>query len=370
MRERSGQSLGPWSIACFACVALVLWPTPVLGQEVIVLPRTAPLGSVAPTPRLEPPPDLEGMTGAAVRGVAVVLDGDVWDVPLPPVTALKSGDLFTAARGRRGLEELLASGHFARGHVSAEAADGGVLVTMHVVPRRLVERLEVDLHGVRFDREEILREADLAEGGEIVGADIAVAKARVEHFFALHGYPAAQVDIRTRATADPLRASVLLDARSGPPRLFTDRHFYVFDAPPEEVATLTSAYTVKPKDRADEPAVDAADAALEQALRSKGWHRAVVSHDMVRMGEPGTVGRTILRVRIDTGPRQVPRFVGNDHYDADTLTAALDLEKDPDRTPAHLADKLTVFYQKHGFLDAEVRPEVRTGSQAAVQLLV
>ncbi len=75
-------------------------------------------------------------------------------------------------------------------------------------------------------------------------------------------------------------------------------------------------------------------------------------------------------MRIDAGARVVPRFEGNEHYDGDALAASLGLETETDRSPAHLADKLRSFYEKRGFLDVEVRTEVRGAEIDAVQELV
>jgi hypothetical protein len=241
---------------------------------------------------------------------------------------------------------------------------------VRVVPRKRIGRLEVDLHGARLDVDEVLRAADLEDGGEIVGADVGQTNARIARVLALHGYPSAIVDVETRVTDDPTRALVLVDVKPGAPRLVGQRRFYVFDADVDEVMRLAGVYGVSEGDRADQPALDAADVSLEQALRSRGWYRADVSHDLVWVGEPGRGGQVFLRVRIDAGPQQIPRFEGNDHFDERTLLGALGLDTETDRSPAHLAEKLRTFYQKRGFLDVEVRPETRGGDKDVVQLLV
>jgi len=45
-----------------------------------------------------------------------------------------------------------------------------VRLIVHVVPRKLIENLRLDLHGARVERDTLLREADLAEGGSLSGA--------------------------------------------------------------------------------------------------------------------------------------------------------------------------------------------------------
>jgi outer membrane protein insertion porin family len=66
----------------------------------------------------------------------------------------------------------------------------------------------------------------------------------------------------------------------------------------------------------------------------------------------------------------VPHFEGNEHYDADVLTAALGLEAEQDRSPARLVDKIRAFYQKREFLDVEVGVDTRRAEGARVELVV
>jgi outer membrane protein assembly factor BamA len=358
-------------------VALVLagvglTPAPARAQSApafLPVPPPAAAEPPAQVPVLDPPPDLSGLENRPVTRIAVVLEGNVWDdVQVPVVTSLKPGDPLTPAATRALLRELLRTGRFARGRVSAQPDGAGVLVTARVVPRKLIDRMQVDLHGARLDIDELLRTADLSEGGEIVGADLDATIESLERNFALHGYPAAKARIQMRDTDDAMRTLVLLDVASGAPRVIGDRSFYVFGASPEAVAPITKSYGMGAKDRVDEPVIDQADRALEQALRSKGWFSASVSHDLVWVITPGGGGHITLRVRIDAGALLLPRFDGNEHYDADVLTAALGLDTETDRSPAHLADKIHAFYEKRGFLDVEVRVEVR-GDEEPVKLL-
>jgi outer membrane protein assembly factor BamA len=161
----------------------------------------------------------------------------------------------------------------------------------------------------------------------------------------------------------------MVDVQAGPARTVDERRFYVFGSQAGKVMDLTGAYSVHPGDRTDEATIAAADLALEQALHAAGWYQARVTHDLVWVGPPGKQ-RALLRVRVDAGTLLVPRFEGNAHYDDATLKAALGLDTETDRSPTHLADKLVAFYQKRGFLDVEVRPELRGTEKDPVQVLV
>jgi outer membrane protein insertion porin family len=352
-------------------LALLLASASARAQTVVPLPPPPPPHVAAQVPTLGPPADLSSFVGKTIARVGVVLEGSVWnDVEVPSIRDVKAGDMLTPEAARRALAELLGTGQFARARATATAESSGVALLLRAAPRKLIGRLELDLHGARVDREELLREASLAEGGELVGTDIGETSARIAGYLALHGYPSARVDLRTRITDDPSRTFVIVDVAPGAPRLVDDRRLYIFGAAADQLTPLADTYAVGPNDRVDWPALDAADISLEQALHSKGWYRADVSHDLVWVGQPEHGGRVVLRVRIDSGPLQVPRFEGNEHYDTEALTAALAIDTETDRSPSHLADRLLTFYQRRGFLDIEVRPEVRGSDTEPVQLLV
>ena len=356
------------ALAILAIIALT--SVRAAAQDVRPIPP-APTAAPAPeVPTLAPAQELGDLAGKPVARVTAELEGNIWDdVQVPHVKSVKPGMVLTPALARRALDELLATGGFARGEVTASAENGGALLVVRVVPRKLIQKLQVDLHGAALDYTELLRDADLGEGAEIVGADVHQVDERIVRYCALHGFPSARVAIKTRATDDPMRTFVMLDVQPGPPRTVDDRRFYVFGSEAGKVMDLTGTYGVHPGDRTDEPAIAAADTALEQALHAAGWYHARVSHDVVWVG-PADKQRVLLRVRVDAGTLLVPRFEGNTHYDDATLTAALGLDTETDRSATHLADKLVVFYQKRGFLDVEVRPEVRGTETDPVQVLL
>jgi outer membrane protein insertion porin family len=354
-------------------------PAPATGDvQIIPIPRAPEAPAPPQLPTIAPPPDLGPLAGKPVSRVVVVPEGNIWgsNVDIPTITSVKAQEPLTAAVARRALDEAMASGGFARGRVTVQPEGAGVLVVVGVVPRKLIGHLEVDLRGARVERDEMLRESELAEGGEVVGADVDEATGRIERYFALHGYPSAHVEITSRDTDDPKRVAIVITVTPGAARLVEDRRFFVFGAPDDQVRPLTGGYGVNPGDRADEPTIDAADAALEQTLHGRGWYHAAVSHDLVWVAPRGRTGKVVLRVRIDSGPFFVARFEGNEHYDATALEGALELDKETDRSPSHLADKIRAYYQKRGYLDAEVNPELRGGTapggggEGGVQLVV
>ncbi len=318
------------------------------------------------TPTLSAPRSLGPFLGRPISRVTVEFAGEPWgETHLPEVRSVRPGDTLTPAVARRALAEVLDTSRFARAEVVASADGSACRLTVKVVARKLIETLQVELGGAKVEREELLHEADFAEGGELVGADLADKQERMETFLARHGYPDATVSLTARVTDDPLRVVVLLEVHPETPRILDRRVFFVYDATPEEVRSATDVYKVKSGDRADETQLDAADNLLETRLHTSGWHKAEVSHDVVKHGT-----EVFLRVRVVTGKRYEARFEGNDHYDETALTGALASETDSDFTPAHLTDKVRDFYRKHGFLDAEVTFEERGTAKDRVHYLV
>ncbi len=342
------------TVALWAFVLVLSWGGPAAAQRSVTTPAPAPAPS-ATTPQLLPPPDLSSFLGRRITRVDVVLDDSTWtDVTIPPIRTVRAGLDFVPALARQLLDEVLASGSFARGRVSVLEDAGGVRLLARVVPRKLIESLRVDLHGASLAEDELLRDADLATGGELVAKDLPEQQARIEAFFASRGYPSAIVTITTRPTDSVQKVTVLVDVLPGLPFALTHRRFLVSGAPPRAVDSVVHTYAVKTGDRMDQATLDAADLALANRLRALGYQRALVGHDLVVNGATST-----LEVRIDTGPLFEPRYEGNEHFDADALDGALDLVNEADRTGGHLAQKLRIFYIKHGFLDAEVTVEPR-----------
>jgi len=353
--------------SCALFLAFLLWCG-------LARAETLPIGALAPAPSappptqlaIAPPPDLAPFGARLLSRVDVELDDDTWsNVVVPIVHSVHAGDVFSPGLARRALSEVLESGLFARGRVSALVDGAGVRLVVHVVPRKLIENLRLDLHGARVERDILLREADLAEGGELIGRDLPDQRKRIEAFLARHGYPSAVVTLTTRDTDTTTRVLVLIDVLPGVPRLLRRRFFYVYGATDEELAIAEATYGVKVGTRLDEALLEAADAELEVQLRAQGRHRARVTHDLVVAG-----GFTTLRVRIDAGPKVSVRYEGNDHFDQDALDAVLGLADENDRSSGHLVQKLRDHYVKHGFLDAEVTVETRGQSSPNAEALL
>ena len=324
----------------------------------LVAPESPPLRAESST--VPPPaPDLTAFEGKPVRDVDAVLESDPWgDVPPPKLRSVRLGDPFTPALARATLLEALASGSVGDARVNVAPDGDGVRVRVRAVPRRVIDGLRVELHRAPIDREELLHEAQLEEGGEILGDEIAVRKRRIVALLARRGYPHAQAEIEIRQTDTPTRVLLILDVTPGAPRNVGRRVFYVFGAKADDLRPYTSPYEVDRGDRVDETALQQADLALGNRLRAAGYYEVAVKHDVV-LAEYPRESVVTLRVRVDSGPQYFPRFVGNEHYDESALHDALGLDTDPDTGEQHLAEKLRAFYVTRGFLDVQITPEIR-----------
>lgn len=324
--------------------------------------------AVTPIPPLPPPPvapalpyldealaSVRALEGRAVTQVEAVIEDALWPDVQPPRLTVPSGEKLTPALARRLLDAALANGRFADGiAMAADDGHGGATLTLRLSPRKIISAVQVTVHEAPVTPDEVAREADLAEGGELVARDIPRLKARIAALLARQGYPAAHVTLGTSAGRDAAHVVVTLDVVAGPPRRVDRKVFFFTRGKAEDFAKLTEGYGVGAGDRASDSAIVAANAELETKLRASGFHRAVVSSDLVAAGS-----EVVLRVRMDPGPRFAPRFEGNEHYDASVLEAALGVADDPDLSLGHLVQKLSEYYRKRGYLDVEVTADVR-----------
>jgi outer membrane protein assembly factor BamA len=345
-------SPAPWS-AWLLVLAWTLAPLLAAHRALADDARTAPPAVTVPS--VAPPPDLRAFLGKPVTRVLAVLDDETWtDIPPPKLGSVGVGEPFTPGLARRLLALALKAGLFGRGRVSVLADGAGVKLVVHVVPRKEIKTLHLDVHGARLDRDEVLGAAGLSVGGELIARDLPDAKERVKAVLRRHGYPEGDVTFTLREMDDPTGVVVMVEVLPGAPARISRRVLYVFGADPTEIDAVTSTYAIDARDRLDDARIAAADTDLTARLRARGYHRATVRHDVLTSGEGA-----VLRVRIDTGAKFSTRYEGNDSFDKDALDAALGLDEETDRSNGHLVQKLRMFYMSRGFLDVEVTVDVR-----------
>ncbi len=337
---------------------------------VVLSPPEVPSISAAP-PSVQRGPSLERFLGRHVAGIDVSIRTEGpsvwWDVPPPVLAPVAPGTVLTTALVRRALHDVLAGGAFGDAEAEVVDEDARVRIVIRVTPRRVVDSVRIALEGndTGLDTGALIRELGVGEESELILGDLARLSARLEAIVRRHGFPEARVAIATAPVEHPLRIALSLRVSPGAPRKLERRFFYAADAPQEDMADAERAYTVAVGMRVDEALLSAADDGLEAWLKARGHHRAQVSHDVVLYK-----GVVALRVRADLGLRVETKYEGNDHFDRTTLDGVLELDSETDRTPNHLASKLTDFYVKRGFLDVLVRVEVHAHRPAGLTRLL
>jgi outer membrane protein assembly factor BamA len=329
------------------------------GERAIAAPEEPSLGGAVP--ELTAPPD-GALLGKPIHRVEIVVAGARWTTP-PTIKAVRVGEPLSLDAARRAMREVLSGGRFARANAEAVADGDGAVLRLHVLPRRLIARIQ--LGGGALDSAGTLDAAEVSAGGEITAPLLAQLGPRIQRYYAQHGFPAAAVVVDTTDTDDPGSVVLSLQITPGAPQTLSQRVFVLDGRMDREVGDLRSRYRVAPGARLDEPTLADADRELAELLRQKGFLRAEVHHSVARAGATST-----LTITIDAGPRLVPAFDGNRAFDGDQLTEALDLEKTPDGRLTELIERLHAFYVARGFHDAEITAVERGALADPVHYLV
>ena len=286
------------------------------------------------------------LVGKPIRRVDVVTVGERWTSAIV-IATVRPGEPATAFAARRALREALASGTIARANVEAFEENGGVVLRLNVLPRRLIASVQVK--GGALDTTESLDAAEVAAGAELTAPRLGEVAAKIRRHYQQHGFPAAEVNVDAADTDQPDKVILTVEVKPGAPRLIARRVFVIDPAIDREVGDLKTDYKIGNRARADEPALTEADRELGESLRQHGFFRAEVRHTLRTEG-----AHTFLYVYVLAGPRFVPSFDGNRAFDATELVEALNLVKLPDARGAELIERLHTFYVTRGFLDAEV----------------
>lgn len=347
MRIRSGVGV--------VCAALA-WTLLASGAE----PRNGDESQASGSIALSPANDLAPFAGLAIRRIEIEQAGK-WRSPAT-VQSVKLGEAFSGAVARRAARELLDTGAFANVTAEVDRLGDGVLLRLRATPRRVVASLR--LVGSPIDEEEVWRVLGVLKGEEVTEQTLQAAPDKLRRLLAQRGFPSASARLDTRETDNPKHIVVVVWVNPGPALSIHQR---VLVLPPQasELTEVANRYAVGRGDRADELALNEADQKLAQVLQGRGYPHASVAHRLVNERS-----RAVLYVYVRPGALQRLRFEGNEHFDHDQLTDAIEYDTEADRTQARLASKLEAFYVSVGFYDVQVRTELRGLPTDAVQDLV
>lgn len=327
-------------------------------------PAAEPGPATEAIPQLGPSPSLGALAGRRIARIDVKIEGGRWEETVA-IRRVRIGEPLTGEAARRALRELSDSGRYARVAADAEPLGDGVVLVVRALPRRILASIRV--LGSPLERDDVLRAAGVRDGGDVTAPVLPQIADRVRNTLRERGFPAAGVRVEATDTDDPLRVVLSIDIKPGEPRRVERRRFAVW--PSTTVPGLREALARHPAaegTRVDKEVLDAADQELETVLKSRGWHRATVTHRL----RPAPAGGALLDVVVRAGPLIRPQFVGNRTFDATQLLDALELDETDDRAPATLAERVRDYYAKRGFLDVEVTPREIGGEKAPIVDLV
>jgi outer membrane protein assembly factor BamA len=321
-------------------------------------PRSAPRA-----PDVRPAADVSALVGRPLTRVLVSVEGSAW-AGSPPSVRAEPGQFFTPDLVRRSLAALLETGRYADARAEVEPDGAGVLLRIRVVPRRVIAGVRVTRSILPEDA--LLRATSAQVGRELIEADLTRIERLAEQHYSRHGFPRARARVEAIDTDDPLRVALRIDIEAREAQRIARVVFYAGPDPREpELERALKSYSIRAGARADEEELEAADREFEALLRTRGFHRASVSHRLERDGS----GAVALRVEIRAAERVLIRFEGNRMFDADELLELLELDDTDDRSPEALAEKLREHYVRRGRLDAEVTSRVIAEPRAAVSEL-
>ncbi len=346
------------TLALAALLLLVLRsPRPVLADEApnaaeqtpgarAVLAGEDPSTQTSSAPVLDPAPT-SPLIGKPIRAILVANLGGRWATEIH-LNSVRIGEPLAPDHARRLMREAVASGRIARAAVDVLPDGDGVRVVVSVLPRRIVANVQIQ--GGVLEASETLDAAQIAaQGTEVTATLLPRIAERIRHFYAQRGYPNARIAVDTADTDDPQGVVLAVTIASGEPRRIAQRIFVIDPRQDKELGPLKHKYKIGQGARLDEVALGEADREMVELLKKNGFYRADVRHAQRNIENYGYV-----YVYLNAGPRILPAFDGNHAFDADQLTQALDLEKQPEWKANELVDRLKNFYTVRGFLDAEI----------------
>lgn len=315
--------------------------------------------------RAEGPPAAarpEGWRGAIVRSVSLEIAPAPWLVEetLPSAAPLV-GRPFRQEEAEDLLRAALETGAYADGAVLVSMEGEGLAVALRLVSRRIVDAVDVALVGAGPDRDEVLRYLAFAEGQSVSSVEVAEAARRVTAMLERRGYVGATVHVRTRETDRPNRLAFLVEISGASERAIAAKSVVLT----RSVGSLSEGWAdeLPPVGaRIDEENLREQAAAFQERLRSAGYFEAEAE---LRVEEGGRV-----LVTVKPGPLFRLRFEGVDRFDEDTLRKLADFGSREGRDPVALAELVAAFYGSRGYLDVDVRAELRRAKSGRLADLV
>lgn len=276
---------------------------------------------------------------------------------------------------RRTIERLFATGRCADVVVRSEDVEGGVRLTVEVVPKRTIGSVDV-VGNAALKKEEVLALARLDRSAEYYPEKIDEVVRSVTEAYARRGYERARVEVRevgievASEQADGLKQDferVRLDLRVAEGEPTRVAGITVAGNAGLPIADLTGALGLGLGDVLDRTRLEAGLETLRALFRERAFYRASVGEPAIEQTQDGAV----LELPISAGPRYRIALEGNRSFRDEVLlqVIAYDGSEALDSGVTHrLARRLAEFYRFRGYHDARVRAQERVshGGQRAV----
>ncbi len=251
---------------------------------------------------------------------------------------------------RNTIQQLIGTGRWADVQLDATPVGEDVRLTARLIPRLLLNRVDVVGNDV-LDDDEILRELQLHEGTEIERADLGTLAAQLKSVYAERGYEAMSADLELRDTDDPARKVMIVRVRENEPTRVLGIRFDG-DAPPPG-SGVRRAMGLSSGDIYDQREVDEAVRKAEGRLREAGWLEARVGPVEILRRPAGV----LIALPSHVGPRYTLRIVTPDPLDRSRVFDEMDVfdERLSRGRIRAIQDRIVDLYQRRGFNDARVR---------------
>lgn len=250
---------------------------------------------------------------------------------------------------RNTVQRLIATGRWANVQLDAAPLGDGVRITARLVPRLLLNRIDVVGNEV-LDDDEILRELQLGEGTEIERADLGTLAASLKSVYAERGYERMRAVLELRDTDDPARKVMIVRITENEP---TEVLGIRFDGdPPPPGSGVRRAMGLDEGDVYDQRQVEEAVRNAEARLREAGWLEARVGPAEIVRRDEGV----IVALPSHVGPRYTVRIITPHPLDRGHVYDEMNvLEERLSRGRLRaMQDRVVDLYRRRGFNDAHV----------------
>jgi outer membrane protein insertion porin family len=246
------------------------------------------------------PAEAPPLFGRTVVSVAYTTDGPVDRDEVERLVSIRAGQPLTEQATGSTIRHLFATRRFSDVRIEAEAAEGGVAVTVHLFRSFRVNPLKFD-DGVSVSREDMRRAVPFSEGAVFQAEELEEGTDALKRRLDAEGYVTAAVQPEVffdRATFD---AEVIYHIEAGKPARTASALFDGETRPftPEE---LLRKGRLDPGDRYRESKARADADRMTKFLRKKGRLRGTVE---LIAAQPTDDGRVMPVYRITVGPRVV-----------------------------------------------------------------